>query len=67
MEQNRWDPPARSEREPEPEPKPRRYEPPQRDQSAEWDEPSPRYDDRYGESRRTPRPSRLNDDPWAED
>jgi molecular chaperone DnaK len=67
VEQNRWEPPARWEREPEPEPSPRRYEPPQRDQSAEWDEPSPRYDDRYGESRRTPRPSRLNDDPWAED
>ena len=67
MEQNRWEPPARWEREPEPEPRPSRYAPPQRDQSAEWDDPSPRYDDRYGEARRAPRPSRPNDDPWAED
>jgi hypothetical protein len=66
MEQNRWDPPARWEREPEPEPRSSRYEPPQRDQSAEWDDPS----SRYGEPRRAPRPSRpsrANDDPWAED
>ena len=63
MEQNRWEPPARWEREPEPEPRPSRYAPPQRDQSAEWDDLSPRY----GEARRAPRPSRPNDDPWAED
>jgi molecular chaperone DnaK len=62
-EQDRWqpEPPARWEREPEPEP--RRYGSPQRVQSAEWDDPS----SRYGEPRREPRPSRPNDDPWAED